>query len=85
MTTKPTPKAPGPQPEDPPGWRLAFAVWDSIRHDGWSPFLKLTLLVVVTIAGLAALTATLGPWSLVAGLGGIGGTAAARVLHHRQK
>jgi hypothetical protein len=77
MTAKPV----GPRPDDPPGWRLVFAVWDSVRRDGWQPVLKLALLLTLVSAGLCAVVVSLGPWSLVAGAG-LGGTALTRLLWH---
>ncbi|HVV18614.1 MAG TPA: hypothetical protein VHF06_04215 [Pseudonocardiaceae bacterium] len=80
MSTKPTSKLPEWRREDPPGYRLAFAVVNLLRDEGWHPVLKLALLVVVVIAGLVGLAVVLGPWSLVAGVGGAGGTAVARAI-----
>jgi hypothetical protein len=86
MSTKPAPRRVEWRPGDPPGYRLAFAVVDLVRDDRWSPVLKLAFLALVVMAGLAALAAVLGPWSLVTtGLGGVGGTAIARTLHRRRK
>ncbi|MFD2415658.1 hypothetical protein [Amycolatopsis pigmentata] len=45
----------------------------------------MAFLVLVVMAGLATLTAVLGPWSLITGLSGIGGTAIARTLRRRLK
>lgn len=73
------------RPEDPPGYRFAFAVLNLLRADGWNPVLKLAFLLIVAMAGLANLAAVLGPWPLVAGLGGVGGAAIARTIHRRHK
>jgi hypothetical protein len=85
MSTKPAPQLPEWRPEDPPGYRFAFAVLNLLRADGWNPVLKLAFLVVVAMAGLAILAAVLGPWTLVASLGGVGGTAIARTIHRKLK
>ena len=84
MTTKPYQQPPGSQPGDPPGWRLAFAIWESVRTDDWTPMFKLALLIVLILAGLTRATAMLGSWSLIACLAGASGTAAIRARHRRQ-
>jgi hypothetical protein len=83
MSTKSAQKLREWRQEDPPGYRLAFAVLNLLRDEGWHPVLKLALLVTVVIAGLVALAVALGPWSLVAGVGGAGGTAVARGIRRR--
>lgn len=83
MSTKPARKLPEWRQDDPPGYRLAFAVVNLLREDDWHPVLKLTLLAIVVITGLVALAVVLGPWSLAAGVGSAGGTAVARVIRRK--
>jgi hypothetical protein len=77
---------PGARPGDHPGWRLAFEIWDSLRHDGWAPLCRLLLLIAPIIA-LAAAALLIEPWSLPVFLTVIGATATVvrglSTRHHR--
>jgi hypothetical protein len=69
---KPSQRPPGSRPSDPPGWRLAFAIWESVRADGWTSVIKLVLLIAFSFAGMLVAIAALGPWPVIAGLAGAG-------------
>lgn len=66
---------PGARPGDHPGWRLAFEIWDCLRHDGWAPVCRLLLLMTPTVA-LAAVVLIAESWSLAAFLTAGAGTLA---------
>jgi hypothetical protein len=80
----------GAAPEDPPAWRLAFTVLESVRGDGWGSLARLlTLIVLVAIsAGGLALCATLlakafGYWPVAAGGGMLLAAAGRKRLRRR--
>jgi hypothetical protein len=57
---------------DPPGWRLTFAVWESVRRDGWTPICKLAVLAAIALGSLVLVGTVFGGWSLLLGLAGVG-------------
>jgi hypothetical protein len=75
----------GARPGDHPGWRLAFQIWDCLRHDGWAPVCRLLLLMTPLVA-LAAVALISHSWPLAAFLAASAGTLTVhRVLptwHH---
>jgi hypothetical protein len=79
------PAMPGARPSDHPGWRLAFEIWDCLRHDGWAPVCRLLLLMTPAVA-LVAAALILQSWSLAAFLtAGAGTLAVSRRLSTRHQ
>jgi hypothetical protein len=71
-TVTPAPPT-NPDSQDPPAWRLAFRIVDSMLAGDWATFVRSTVLLLLPIASIALLAHLLGPLSAAAlGLGSIG-------------